>query len=107
MTAIDRDQVQRMMEENVVVVVEVLDRSQFAQFHLPGAINVPLGDGFDDAIRAAVPDKHQPVVVYCMDENCDASSKAAARLEALGYERVYDYAAGKADWRAAGLPVEH
>jgi hypothetical protein len=33
------------------------------------------------------------------------SPRAAWRLEALGYDSVYDYAAGKADWLAAGLPT--
>src|SRR6266567_7021693 len=31
------------------------------------------------------------------------SPRAAWRLETLGFEQVYDYAAGKADWAAAGL----
>src|SRR2546427_13136002 len=34
------------------------------------------------------------------------SPRAAWRLETLGFEQVYDYAAGKADWGAAGLPRE-
>lgn len=34
------------------------------------------------------------------------SPRAACRLEALGFERVYDYILGIADWRAAGLPTE-
>ena|SRR5437764_11795850 len=32
------------------------------------------------------------------------SPRAAWRLETLGFDQVYDYAAGKADWGAAGLP---
>ena len=35
------------------------------------------------------------------------SPRAACRLERLGFEKVYDYAAGFADWKAAGLPTEH
>jgi CBS domain-containing protein len=31
------------------------------------------------------------------------SPRAASRLESLGFERVYDYVAGKADWGSAGL----
>ena len=31
------------------------------------------------------------------------SPRAAWRLERLGYDPVYDYAAGKVDWMAAGL----
>jgi predicted transcriptional regulator len=34
------------------------------------------------------------------------SPRAASRLESLGFGEVYDYAAGKADWFAAGLPME-
>src|SRR2546430_14632525 len=34
------------------------------------------------------------------------SPRAAWRLETLGFTRVYEYAAGKADWGAYGLPVE-
>ena len=34
------------------------------------------------------------------------SPRAAWRLESLGFVEVYDYAAGKADWFARGLPIE-
>ena len=34
------------------------------------------------------------------------SPRAAWRLESLGFTKVYDYVGGKADWIAAGLPVE-
>lgn len=34
------------------------------------------------------------------------NARAAWRLERLGFRRVYRYAAGKADWLAAGLPTE-
>ena len=32
--------------------------------------------------------------------------RAAARLASLGFEQVYDYVAGKADWGSAGLRLE-
>jgi CBS domain-containing protein len=34
------------------------------------------------------------------------SPRAASRLESLGFEQVYDYVAGKADWGSARLPLE-
>lgn len=34
------------------------------------------------------------------------SPRAAWRLEGLGFEEVYDYVPGKADWSASGLPLE-
>jgi CBS domain-containing protein len=32
--------------------------------------------------------------------------RAAARLESLGFMKVYEYKAGKSDWMGAGLPTE-
>ena len=34
------------------------------------------------------------------------SPRAASRLDSLGFPRVCDYAAGKADWGSYGLPLE-
>ncbi len=34
------------------------------------------------------------------------SPRAAWRLEAFGYNDIYDYVVGKSDWLAAGLPTE-
>ena len=34
------------------------------------------------------------------------SPRAAWRLESIGFTRVYDYTAGKADWGSFGLPLE-
>jgi Mg/Co/Ni transporter MgtE len=34
------------------------------------------------------------------------SPRAASRLESIGFTRVYDYVAGKADWGSYGLPLE-
>jgi CBS domain-containing protein len=34
------------------------------------------------------------------------SPRAASRLESIGFEQVYDYVAGKANWGSAGLPLE-
>jgi CBS domain-containing protein len=34
------------------------------------------------------------------------SPRAAWRLESIGFPRVFDYVAGKADWGSFGLPIE-
>ena len=107
MQTIDRAELRRWMDEDRdFALVEVLPPEAFRAFHLPGAINVPVHQkGFGAAIERVVPAKDRPVVVYCQDKNCDASPEAAERLEQCGYRDVYDYEAGKADWKEAGLPV--
>jgi len=106
MRTISREELNDRIGDGSMPVVEVLPEKYFRKFHLPGAINVPLGDSFDEAIQREVPDKSSPVVVYCVDDDCEASPKAARRMEELGYEQVFDYEGGKMDWKEAGLPVE-
>jgi rhodanese-related sulfurtransferase len=106
MQEISRPQVQRLLASQHARLVEVLPEPYFRKAHLPGAINVPLDDEFDQHIQEAVPDKDAAVIVYCADINCQLSPQAAEHLDRLGYVKVFDYKAGKADWQQAGLPVE-
>lgn len=104
MQTIDRQRVETMLDrDGDVVLIEVLPEAAFRKKHLPGAVNVPVGDeDFDDQVAELVPDKGTPIIVYCQDEQCQASPKAAKRLDELGYQKVYDYEAGKDDWEEAG-----
>jgi rhodanese-related sulfurtransferase len=107
MQTIDRDTLEQWLDEQRdVTLVEVLAPEKYREFHLPGAINVPLSDDFEQRIQEAVPDENRPTVVYCYDQACTASPKAAQKMDELGYREVYDYEAGKMDWKEAGLPVE-
>jgi rhodanese-related sulfurtransferase/CBS domain-containing protein len=85
-------------------LVEVLPAEEYEELHLPGAISVPLKQL--DAESAQQLDPTRDIVVYCWDALCDMSPRAARRLGALGFTRVFDYAVGKVDWLAHGLPVE-
>ncbi len=106
MKSMSREVLNEQLTNDGVTLVEVLPPEYYRKFHLPGAMNVPLDDHFEERIQEAVPDKDAPVVVYCYDTECQASSKAAQRMEALGYRQVFDYEAGKVDWQEAGLPTE-
>lgn len=107
MQTINREALQlKMGNANDLMVVEVLPKASFQEFHIPGAINVPVGsEDFDERIQAAA-NKDDEVVVYCQNSDCDASPRAAEKMEKLGFTKVFDYEAGKDDWRDAGLPVE-
>ena len=100
---IDYQELHRLLDEGAQLV-EVLPAEEYAEEHLPGAINIPLKQL--DADSAAQLDKSRPVIVYCWDYLCDMSPRAAARLDSLGFERVYDYAPSKVDYLARGLPRE-
>jgi rhodanese-related sulfurtransferase len=58
------EEMRRLVDEGAQVV-EVLPAREYAEEHLPGAINIPLKNLTEDT--AARLDKHRPVVVYCWD----------------------------------------
>lgn len=59
---IDRERIQRLIEDEDAQVVDVLPRPEYEYAHLPGAIHVPL-KSFDPSGL----DRERPVVVYCND----------------------------------------
>jgi rhodanese-related sulfurtransferase len=63
-TRIDLAQLQRLLDGDAQLV-EVLPTAEYAEEHLPGAVNLPLKQL--DATTAAQLDRSRPVVVYCWD----------------------------------------
>lgn len=103
---ISRDELKAKLDgEEDVALVEALPPKHYEDAHLPGALNIP-HDQVDELAPKTLPDKSRAVVVYCSNKACQNSPQAARRLDALGYERVYDYEEGKQDWIEAGLPTE-
>jgi rhodanese-related sulfurtransferase len=102
-TRVDLPRLRALLDADAQLV-EVLPAADYADQHLPGAINIPLKTL--NSTTAAALDPTRPVVVYCSDGRCDMSPRAACRLETLGFADVYDYAAGKVDWLARNLPIE-
>jgi rhodanese-related sulfurtransferase len=62
--SIDVAEVQRRLARGAQLV-DVLPPTEYAEEHLPGAINIPLKSL--DATSAAPLDRHRPVIVYCYD----------------------------------------
>jgi len=88
-----------------LILVEALPSEYYRHSHLPGAINIP-HDAVDALAPVLLPDTEAEIVVYCANGPCKNSGIATARLAELGYANVRDYHEGKAEWIAAGLPVE-
>ncbi len=63
-TSIDREGVRRMLEAGAQLV-EVLPAEEYAEEHLPGAINLPLKELGRETVRQL--DRERPVIVYCHD----------------------------------------
>ena len=87
------------------VLVDALSPISYAGAHLPGAVNIP-PRSCDDLAARLIPAYDTEVVVYCAGPDCDSSVEVAERLLELGYRNVRHFSGGKAEWRAAGLPLE-
>jgi rhodanese-related sulfurtransferase len=61
---IDRETAKRLVAEGAQLV-EVLPANEYAEDHLPGAVNLPLRKLETDA--RSVLDPSRPVIVYCWD----------------------------------------
>jgi molybdopterin/thiamine biosynthesis adenylyltransferase/rhodanese-related sulfurtransferase len=85
------------------VIVDVREREEWDEGHLPGAVHVPRGH-LESRIERAAPDKSGPVLVYCASGN--RSAFAAKTLEELGYDHVVSLAGGFTDWKRNGNPFE-
>ena len=61
-TPISRDELQRLVREESAQIVDVLPAREYAEGHLPGAINLPLKKLNRDT--AAILDRARPVALY-------------------------------------------
>jgi molybdopterin/thiamine biosynthesis adenylyltransferase/rhodanese-related sulfurtransferase len=83
--------------------LDVRERDEWDEGHIPGALFIPRGN-LESRVELAIPDKSQPIVVYCAAGN--RSAFAAKTLEELGYEDVVNLAGGYTDWKRNGFPTQ-
>ena len=83
-----------MQEETGYIILDVRTAEEFAEKHIPDAINIP-NETIGSGEVAELPDKNQLVFVYCRSGN--RSKQASEKLAALGYTKVYEFG-GINDW---------
>lgn len=101
MKTIDRETLKRMneVEHEDFVLINVLPREAFNERHIRTSINVPVAlEDFAERVAAVAASKDRKIVVYCANFECDASPKAARKLEEAGFSKVHDYEGGTQDW---------
>lgn len=103
---IDTQELKEMIDSNNDFhLVETLMESDYNKWHLPGAINIHFKK-IGEAARNQF-SEDDTVVLYCHDENCNASPLAAKKLDSLGFNNIYHYSGGKKAWKEAGMPIEN
>ena len=89
--------------QNSFVLIDARAAQDFEECHIPGALNLPYRR--ITAESTAHLSKEQLLVVYCWSPGCNSAIKAAARLNALGFQ-VKEMIGGIQYWRLEGGPIE-
>ena len=93
-------------------VIDVREPGEYAQGHLPGAINLPRGvlefqieahPAMACSTTEALQARDRPLLVYCLTGG--RSALAALSRQELGFRHVRSMAGGVKAWSAAGLPL--
>ncbi|NQT95588.1 MAG: rhodanese-like domain-containing protein [Candidatus Omnitrophica bacterium] len=87
------------------ILVDALSADSYKKGHIPGAISFPYNTIDIDSAPKLLK-RTDNIIVYCGGFKCEASTKAAHRLQALGYKNVVDYKGGLEDWQAQGNSLE-
>ncbi len=83
-----------MAEEENYIILDVRRADEFADGHIPGAINVANEDIGTEEIPE-LPDKDQLILIYCRSGN--RSKQASQKLADLGYTNIVEFG-GINDW---------
>ncbi|WP_141015171.1 rhodanese-like domain-containing protein [Nocardioides sambongensis] len=86
--------------ERRATLVDVREPSEYRAGHVPGAVNIPMGQL---TARLGELDRDQPVHVVCAAGN--RSSAMTDLLTANGYDAI-NVAGGTTAWARSGRPIE-
>jgi molybdopterin/thiamine biosynthesis adenylyltransferase/rhodanese-related sulfurtransferase len=100
---VDASRASELRETDSPIFVDVRERSEWDEGHVPGAVHVPKSH-LESRIEQAVPDRDATVVAYCASGS--RSAFAAKTLQELGYENVVSLSGGFTDWKRNGFPFD-
>ena len=83
-----------MEEESGYIILDVRTPEEFADKHIPGAVNIP-NETIGPAEIPELPNKDQLILVYCRSGN--RSKQASEKMVALGYTNIVEFG-GINDW---------
>src|SRR5205807_238577 len=96
------DRARQRLDGGAPLLVDVRERDEWDEGHIPGAIHIPRGS-LESRIEQAVRDRGRELIVYCASGS--RSAFAAKTLQELGYEQVSSLTGGFTDWKRNGFPT--
>lgn len=97
------EEFEKLRADKKNVVLDVRSEKEFKAGHIPGAVNIDVNArDFDQQVGKL--DKNKTYLVHCTAGV--RSMRACKRLDAAGFQNLYDLAPGFSGWERAGKPVE-
>jgi rhodanese-related sulfurtransferase len=90
------------MKEGNMVIVDVREKDEWDEGHIPDAIHMSRGM-LELDIEEKIPDPNVTIICHCGGGG--RSALAAESLQKMGYKNVRSMAGGFKAWKAAGLPT--
>tara|TARA_A100001015_G_C15028634_1_gene731894 strand:+ start:508 stop:1242 length:735 start_codon:yes stop_codon:yes gene_type:complete len=91
---------------NKVLIIDALPINMYNKKHIKGAYNLPVNKRWtENDLKKIVKEKFNtsskniPIVVYCFNLSCEASTKVLKKIEKLGYKNIVDYPNGISGWK--------
>ena len=91
------------MAAGAVRLIDVRTPAEYAEAHVPGAVNIPLSE-LDARLGELESDRDTDLYLICASGR--RSGRAAATLAGAGFSRPINVTGGTNAWKAAGLPTE-
>jgi rhodanese-related sulfurtransferase len=100
--------VKQFWDAKAALILDAREPAEYAEGHIPGAINLPADEVIADPERLdAVDSGGRPIICYCGGGSCEVSIHLAeALVYQSGKKRVLVFMGGWPEWEAAGYPVE-
>jgi len=103
-------QLKAALTDTNAIILDARPYDEYAVSHIPGARAVPAKAGTTPAlyvgdaaeVAKSIPDKTQPLILYCNGLFCGRSERLADDLIKLGFQNVRRYQLGAPGWRALG-----
>ncbi len=94
---------EQIQHSQAPLILDVRSESEFANGHIPGALNIPLDQLPDRLSEIDVP-KTEEIVVHCQ-RGGRAKSAENVLIEA-GYSNIRDLDGHMSGWQSGGYPIE-
>jgi rhodanese-related sulfurtransferase len=97
------DAAEIVKESDNVVLIDVREREEWNEEHIPEAIHLSRGT-IESEIEGKVPDDTTMIICHCGGGG--RSALVAGSLQKMGYENVWSLAGGLKAWKELGLPTK-